>query len=276
MTLQTSGTIAFSNINTELQRGSTNTLSLNDSQARTLAGVPSGAISLSNFYGKVWLTADDAVTWFVNNREASHNWVHGGSGDTRYVNNPYDRYTSSTAWTYTPSFSGVTSRWTTIVLIALESGVSSLNYSINGGWGVSSDQLVWATGYGGNLYMRVLQINTDIKNINNIYTQWNHGSGNSGTWASCAVIPGRWSAEAVQGNVTLSDNQIAVGGGTADIGNGAGTTLASADGMPYHYFDAWWYNNGQHWMLANNTGSTRTGSFNQSEAFSARLTFQEG
>lgn len=46
--------ISFSQINTELSRVSTNTLCLNDSTARGLAGVPTlnSQISMSNFYGK--------------------------------------------------------------------------------------------------------------------------------------------------------------------------------------------------------------------------------
>lgn len=39
-------------INIELGRAATDSINLNESAVRTLAGVPSGAISLSNFYGK--------------------------------------------------------------------------------------------------------------------------------------------------------------------------------------------------------------------------------
>lgn len=277
MTLPSSGAISLSQVNTELQKSSSATISLGDSDVRLLAQVPSGTISMSNLYGKTWLTAADAVSWFVSNRQTAHNWVQGGSGDTRYIGGPYERYTSSTTWTYSPTFSGVTSTWTTLVLIALESGVSSLNYSINGGsLSPSTDTLLWSTSSGGNFYMRVLQINTNITNVNSIYMQWNHGSSNSGTWASCAAIPGKWSASSAQGTTGLSANQILVGGGTADIGDGPGTTLSGTDSMAYHYFDAWWYNNGQHWMLANNTGSSRTATFTTSEAFHALLTFQQG
>lgn len=52
MTLPASGAISFNAINTELGVAGTTTANLNQSSYRTLAGVPSGAISLSNFYGK--------------------------------------------------------------------------------------------------------------------------------------------------------------------------------------------------------------------------------
>lgn len=55
MTLPASGTISLSQVLGELQIGNpsrTNPISLGDTDVRTLAGVPSGAISLSNLYGK--------------------------------------------------------------------------------------------------------------------------------------------------------------------------------------------------------------------------------
>lgn len=52
MTLQSSGAISLSQVNTELGLSSTAQISLNDSAVRGLAGVASGTISMSNLYGK--------------------------------------------------------------------------------------------------------------------------------------------------------------------------------------------------------------------------------
>lgn len=52
MTLQSSGAISLGDVNVELGRSSTANISLGETAVRTLAGVASGAISLSNLYGK--------------------------------------------------------------------------------------------------------------------------------------------------------------------------------------------------------------------------------
>lgn len=52
MTLQSSGAISLANVNTELGRSSTASISLGETAVRNLAGVASGAIALSNLYGK--------------------------------------------------------------------------------------------------------------------------------------------------------------------------------------------------------------------------------
>jgi hypothetical protein len=52
MALPVSGAISFNDINVELGVSGTTQASLDQASYRTLAGVPSGAISLSDFYGK--------------------------------------------------------------------------------------------------------------------------------------------------------------------------------------------------------------------------------
>jgi len=52
MPLQTTGAISLSDVNVELGRSATNTINMNETVVRTLAGVATGAISMSDFYGK--------------------------------------------------------------------------------------------------------------------------------------------------------------------------------------------------------------------------------
>lgn len=52
MTLQTSGAIQADDINLELERASNSVFNMNAAPERLLAGVPGGAYSFSNFYGK--------------------------------------------------------------------------------------------------------------------------------------------------------------------------------------------------------------------------------
>jgi hypothetical protein len=57
MTLPASGAISFNAINVELGVAGTTSASLNQASYRTLAGVPSGAITMSNFYSKSYRVA---------------------------------------------------------------------------------------------------------------------------------------------------------------------------------------------------------------------------
>ncbi|WP_225241119.1 hypothetical protein [Janthinobacterium lividum] len=52
MTLPSSGTISMAQVNVEIGHGSNAVISLGESAVRTLAGVPSGPVSLSQLYGK--------------------------------------------------------------------------------------------------------------------------------------------------------------------------------------------------------------------------------
>ena len=81
MTLQASGQISMDDIRYEIYGDhSTGNIALNDQIYRTLAGVPDGAISLSDFYGK---------TWGVKRRPSSATKISSG-GSIMGMSNAYD------------------------------------------------------------------------------------------------------------------------------------------------------------------------------------------
>lgn len=92
MTLPASGTITFNNVNVELGVSGTTTRSLNDSTVRTLAAVPSGAISMSNLHGK---SAYTAPVW--NYAAGTHNISTAGAAVANIT------CTKNVTWSYTTS-----------------------------------------------------------------------------------------------------------------------------------------------------------------------------
>lgn len=72
MALQSSGAISLSNVNVELLVSATAQISMNDTNVRTLAGVASGAINMTNFYSKSWRKSA-TYTFTTNTAYASVN-----------------------------------------------------------------------------------------------------------------------------------------------------------------------------------------------------------
>ena len=99
MALPASGPISFNAINVELGVAGTTTASLGQASYRSLAGVASGAISLSNFYGK-----SNAFTFSITSNQTNANlrtlalaagW-NGTSAVTATVNSGVYVYSTST------------------------------------------------------------------------------------------------------------------------------------------------------------------------------------
>jgi hypothetical protein len=82
MTLPVSGAISFNNINVELGVSGTTQASLGQSSYRTLAGVASGAISMSNFYGKANAFAATISSNQTNLNLATWALANGWNGTT--------------------------------------------------------------------------------------------------------------------------------------------------------------------------------------------------
>jgi len=114
MALQSSGAISFNNINVELGVAGTTSASLNQSSYRTLAGVASGAISMSNFYGKSNAPAGGTISVSM-----VWNFSYG------YGDNPEQATTSYT--NYSPDPGG------SIYGHALKGIYSSYSWSYSGG-----------------------------------------------------------------------------------------------------------------------------------------------
>lgn len=283
MTLQTSGMISLADVNVELNNQSNSSISMGFTYPRLLADRPSGNISLSDFYGKSWITPEEAVQWYGSNRNIAHNWVHGVTGDVMSVNSGWGQSSSSSTWQYTPAFSGIDSKITTVVSVVLGCFPSTINVSINNGTISSINNVETSTNGGHGIRILVSKYNTNIKNITKTNIQWNHSSANRTSIASVAVLPGDWSVEWSSNlNLSLQPNQIIVGGGTTDYFDGANQytrVITNPGTLPYHNFCGYWYNNVRPFTIANTSSETKSlilqqPPANESSTISAILTFQ--
>ena len=112
MPLQSTGAISVNNINVELGVSGTTTASLGQSTFRTLAGVPSGTISMSNFYGKAnefaFTISSNQVNANLRSLALSAGW-NGSSKVIATINSGvwvYSNTTSSAGLTVSGSFPG--------------------------------------------------------------------------------------------------------------------------------------------------------------------------
>lgn len=211
MGLQSSGAISFSNINTELGVSSTATRSLNDTTTRTLFGIASGAISMSDGYGKAnaFNFVISSNTTNINLRSAA--LTAGWNGTSKLIATinsgvvVYSTSTGSYAMTVNGSFPG---------------GVDLINNGTilgKGGDGGSSD------GVGGNGGPALLVQSTIAIDNTSGRIAGGGGGGGSGTgWGYCS-----YQDEGVCYSYGYEPGGVGGGG----IGNGSGYqsgTLTSA------------------------------------------------
>ena len=111
MTLESSGTMSIGgtttdrSINLELGRSATATSSLNETDLRTLANVSSGAISLSDFYGKtavtlLWSVGLTQGNFTTTGYEAQGFSTYIGGGFGTATDTSCDLFGGSTTWSF--------------------------------------------------------------------------------------------------------------------------------------------------------------------------------
>lgn len=184
MALQGSGAISLANVNTELGVASTTTRSLNDSAVRTLFGVASGAISMSQGYGKsnrktinATISANTA-NYVVNTAKASGYLA----GKTDFVLTINSGVTVSSGSTGTAALIVDTS-WAAGDTVRINNSGTILGRGGNGGHGT-----VYGGGPGpgstaGGLALQV-QRATSINNLNRIAGGGGGGGGGSLSYAN--------------------------------------------------------------------------------------------
>lgn len=224
MTLPASGAISFNNINVELGVAGTTQASLGQTSYRTLAGVASGAISMSNFYGKANQFAFTIASNQTNANLASLATAAGWNGSSKVVatiNSGVTIYSTSTgtpALTISGSFPG---------------GVELVNNGTILGAGGSGGQGGWCySGYGslpGNSGGLGMSVTTAVSITNNGRISGGGGGGSGGNGNSTSAKFTTWESGG--------------GGGGGGIGNGAGASPGSRSkpsygGTVYNYGQA--------------------------------------
>lgn len=146
-TLPSSGTITFNQVADEISVSHTN-FSITSTAARTLAGIPSGAISLHDFYGKSSFSADVTPTFgFGSDPSNTHSTVttnlvvaagHGGSGSytCAWVRKSGDTTTSATnpsgcSSAFSSSSMASNSERDSVFTVTVSDGTSSLPIDVS-------------------------------------------------------------------------------------------------------------------------------------------------
>lgn len=213
------GSTVGQSINLELGRAATATSSLNDSALRSLAGVPSGQISLSNFYGKSNAFSFNLSGSNVNLRSSA---VAAGWDQTSQVIATITSGTTiSSTGTGTPALT---------INGSFPNGVSLINGGIILGRGGNGGNGANAPGGGasspaggtGNIGGAALAVSVPVTINNTSGFIRGGGGGGGGGGGRTYVNRGAWA--------------VAGGGGGGGIGTssgGPGGTASSPNGAPY-------------------------------------------
>jgi hypothetical protein len=212
-------------VNVELGRSGTASINMNEAAVRTLAGVPSGAITMNNFYGKSNRVAISR-TFTANTANASQNlsaiagYVAGKSDITITINSGIYLYSTSTGTPGLNLTGGTTGDTVTLVNNGFIMGMGGT------GGGYQSGAATFGTSGG-----TALNIGTGINiTINNTNGSAYIGGGGGGGSNSNAYSSGGGGAGGGAGGYTGFNSPFATGGVGGSIGSTGGNGVSTSTG----------------------------------------------
>lgn len=218
-----SGTISLANVNTELGLAATTTISMNQTNVRTLAGVPSGAISMQNLQNKSnRVTASATITSNTNNYTLNTAQAPGysaGTTDMTLTINPGVYVSSSSTGSYALT---VDTSWSPGDTVTIVNNGVVVGRGGNGGdgrkWVLNGKEIaVYAPGTPGTAAGPALLTQRAVS-INNASGRIAGGGGGGGAGGA---IP------------TNQSYGIGENGGGGGIGNGSGGSRSITINDPY-------------------------------------------
>lgn len=240
MTLPVSGAISFNNINVELGVAGATTASLGQASYRTLSGVASGAISMSNFYGKAnqfsFSIASNTANLDVRAAAVSAGW-NGTSKVVCTINSGvyvYSNSTGSYACTISGSFPGGLSLVNNGVIV----GRGGDGGQAGRGHADSASYRIYPSGGASGGPAFIVSTAVSVTNNGSINGGGGGGGGGWGGAGGCKGPTTYWSGAGGSGGIGGSsgggNSGIAINGcgcpGGSGGANGASGTLTAAGG----------------------------------------------
>jgi hypothetical protein len=190
MTLPVSGPISLNNVNVELGLSGTTSINMNQASVRTLFAVPSGAISMSNGYGKsnrvtaAATISSDTANYTVNTAKAS-GYVAGVTDFTLTINNGVTVFSNSTG-SYAMT---VDTSWSAGDTVTIVNNGTIVGRGGDGGPGGTGVYGGGSSGGGGGPALLVQRAIT-MNNLNRIAGGGGGGGGRNGTFYQSDEAPG--------------------------------------------------------------------------------------